>query len=136
MTEPDFRTRRAKHVVYGHTHAAEITPLDASHAEGYVLDQIYFNSGTWRRTYNSANFAPAGHEFIATDVFSTSRSSKEMSARGEPSRAGPARSAIRRRNGKSIALMPVAACSATSPEAPHFVNLLGNTSSMAARTES
>ena len=70
LTEPDFRNRRAKHVVYGHTHAAEIVPLDASHAEGYVLDQIYFNAGTWRRIYRPASFAPAGHEFIATDVFS------------------------------------------------------------------
>jgi len=31
-TEPDFRNRRAKHVVYGHTHEAEIVPLDASHS--------------------------------------------------------------------------------------------------------
>ena len=70
LTEPDFRNRRAKHVVYGHTHAAEIVPLDASHAEGYVLDQVYFNAGTWRRIHRPASFAPAGHEFIATDVFS------------------------------------------------------------------
>jgi UDP-2,3-diacylglucosamine pyrophosphatase LpxH len=69
LTEPDFRTRRAKHVVYGHTHVAEIVPLDASHAEGYVLEQVYFNAGTWRRIYLPASFAPAGHEFIATDVF-------------------------------------------------------------------
>ena len=69
VTEPDFRNRRAKHVVYGHTHLAEIVPLDASHAEGYVLDQVYFNAGTWRRIYRPANFAPAGHEFIASDVF-------------------------------------------------------------------
>ena len=70
LTEPDFRNRRAKHVVYGHTHVAEIVPLDASHAEGYVLDQVYFNAGTWRRIYRQANFAPAGQEFIASDVFS------------------------------------------------------------------
>jgi UDP-2,3-diacylglucosamine pyrophosphatase LpxH len=70
LTEPDFRNRRAKHVVYGHTHVAEIVPLDASHAEGYVLDQVYFNAGTWRRIYRPASFAPSGHEFIASDVFS------------------------------------------------------------------
>ena len=69
VTEADFRNRRAKHVVYGHTHLAEIVPLDASHAEGYVLDQVYFNAGTWRRIYRPASFAPAGHEFIASDVF-------------------------------------------------------------------
>jgi UDP-2,3-diacylglucosamine pyrophosphatase LpxH len=70
LMEPDFRNRRAKHVVYGHTHAAEIVPLDSSHAEGYVLDQIYFNAGTWRRVHRPANSTPAAHEFIANDVFS------------------------------------------------------------------
>jgi len=68
LTEPDFRNRRAKHVVYGHTHAAETVPLDASHAEGYVLDQVYFNAGTWRRVYRQARFAPGQREFIASDT--------------------------------------------------------------------
>ena len=49
LAEQDFRNRRAKHIVYGHTHYAESVPLDASFAEGYVLNQAYFNSGTWRR---------------------------------------------------------------------------------------
>ena len=49
LTEQDFRNRRAKHIVYGHTHHAEVVPLDASHAEGFALHQAYFNSGTWRR---------------------------------------------------------------------------------------
>jgi UDP-2,3-diacylglucosamine pyrophosphatase LpxH len=70
LTESDFRNRRARHVVYGHTHAAEIVPLDASHAEGYVLEQSYFNAGAWRRTFRPAAFAPAGQEFIASDTFS------------------------------------------------------------------
>jgi hypothetical protein len=68
LTEQDFRNRRAKHVVYGHTHAAETVPLDASYAEGYVLDQVYFNSGTWRRVHSPTRFAPGEHEFIAADV--------------------------------------------------------------------
>jgi hypothetical protein len=70
LSEPDFRNRRARHVVYGHTHAAEIVPLDASHAEGYVMEQVYFNAGAWRRTFRPAAFAPSGQEFIAADVFS------------------------------------------------------------------
>jgi UDP-2,3-diacylglucosamine pyrophosphatase LpxH len=70
LTEPDFRNRRARHIVYGHTHAAEIVPLDTSHAEGYVLEQVYFNAGSWRRTFRQAAFAPAGQEFIANDVYS------------------------------------------------------------------
>ena len=67
LVEKEFRNRRAKHVVFGHTHAAEIVPLDASYAEGYVLDQVYFNAGTWRRVHRQARFAPGEHEFAASD---------------------------------------------------------------------
>ncbi len=70
LTEQDFRNRRARHVVYGHTHAAESVPLDASFAEGFVLNQIYFNSGTWRRVHRQTRLAPAEHEFIAHDEMS------------------------------------------------------------------
>lgn len=68
LAEQDFRNRRAKHIVYGHTHHAETVPLDASYAEGYVLNQLYFNSGTWRRVHQQTRLAPAEHEFIASDV--------------------------------------------------------------------
>lgn len=51
LAEQDFRNRRARHIVYGHTHSQETIPLDASHADGYVLHQTYFNAGTWRRVY-------------------------------------------------------------------------------------
>jgi len=68
LTEQDFRNRRAKHIVYGHTHHGESVPLDASYAEGYVLDQVYFNSGTWRRVHRATQLAPGEHEFIASDV--------------------------------------------------------------------
>ncbi len=70
MAEQDFRNRRAKHIVYGHTHAAETVPLDASYAEGFVLDQVYFNAGTWRRVHRQTQLAPGEHEFIASDVMS------------------------------------------------------------------
>ncbi len=68
LAEQDFRNRRAKHIVYGHTHAAETVPLDASYAEGYVLNQVYFNAGTWRRIHSPTRLAPAEREFIASDV--------------------------------------------------------------------
>ena len=42
-------------------------PLDASHAEGFVLNQGYFNSGTWRRVHRATQFAPGEHEFIAAE---------------------------------------------------------------------
>lgn len=68
LSEQEFRNRRAKHIVYGHTHAHECVPLDASYAEGYVLQQTYFNSGTWRRVHRQTQFAPTEHEFVASDV--------------------------------------------------------------------
>ncbi len=68
LTEQDFRNRRARHIVYGHTHHAETVPLDASYADGYVLQQTYFNAGTWRRVHQQTQFAPREHEFIAADT--------------------------------------------------------------------
>jgi hypothetical protein len=70
MAEADFRNRRARHIVYGHTHTHEIIPLDASHADGYVLNQTYFNAGTWRRVYRPTQAISGCHEFIAADCFS------------------------------------------------------------------
>jgi UDP-2,3-diacylglucosamine pyrophosphatase LpxH len=70
LAEQDFRNRRSRHIVYGHTHAAENVALDASYAEGYVLNQEYFNAGTWRRVHRQTQLAPGEHEFIAQDVMS------------------------------------------------------------------
>lgn len=48
MSERAFKTRRARAVVYGHTHHHGITPLNVyPTAKGYV-EQIYANTGTWR----------------------------------------------------------------------------------------
>jgi hypothetical protein len=70
LAEQDFRNRRARHIVYGHTHLAESVPLDASHADGYVLNQVYFNTGTWRRVYRQTQWAPGEQEFIAAETMS------------------------------------------------------------------
>lgn len=84
LTEQDFRNRRAKHIVYGHTHHAEMVPLDASHADGYVLHQAYFNSGTWRRVHTQAQFAPREHEFIASDTMTYLAFFKDDERKGRP----------------------------------------------------
>lgn len=68
LREVDFRNRRARHIVYGHTHHAESVPLDASFADHRVLEQMYFNSGTWRRVHRQTTLAPSEHEFLAHDV--------------------------------------------------------------------
>jgi hypothetical protein len=75
LAEQDFRNRRARHVVYGHTHQAETVALDASCADGFVLNQVYFNAGTWRRAYRPTRWAAgvAGHigaEFIGMEQLS------------------------------------------------------------------
>jgi hypothetical protein len=70
LAEQDFRNRRARHIVYGHTHYAESVPLDASYADSFVLNQMYFNSGTWRRVYRQTQLAPGEHEFIPSETMS------------------------------------------------------------------
>ena len=134
LTEPDFRNRRAKHVVYGHTHAAEVVPLDASHAEGYVLDQVYFNAGTWRRIHRPASFSPAGHEFIATDVFSYLAffQGDERKGRGFETWTGtlghtPAERIIHRIDAGFVLSTPF------RPASPTFCALFGNTTGTTAR---
>ena len=68
LAEPDFRNRRAKFVVYGHTHLAETVPLDASYAESYVLNQMYFNAGTWRRVLRPTVSSVDAREFIPIEA--------------------------------------------------------------------
>lgn len=70
ISEPDFRNRRARHIVYGHTHQTENVPLDASYADGYVLNQMYFNSGTWRRVLQPTRWTSSEDEFIPTECLS------------------------------------------------------------------
>lgn len=67
LAEQDFRNRRARHIVYGHTHAPESVPLDASYADGFVLSQMYFNAGTWRRVQRATVAAPHEEEFIPSE---------------------------------------------------------------------
>jgi UDP-2,3-diacylglucosamine pyrophosphatase LpxH len=68
LAEQDFRNRRARYIVYGHTHYPESVPLDASFADAAVLNQVYFNAGTWRRVHRQTILSPAEHEFIACDM--------------------------------------------------------------------
>jgi hypothetical protein len=70
VSEADFRNRRARNIVYGHTHLAESVPLDASYADGYVLNQMYFNSGTWRRVLQQTRWTSSECEFIPTECLS------------------------------------------------------------------
>src|SRR5207244_6764252 len=70
MSDADVRNRRARHIVYGHTHQHEIIPLDASHADGYVLNQTYFNAGSCRCSYRATQMLAGNHELCGCDTFS------------------------------------------------------------------
>ncbi len=64
FSEPAFINKTAKYIVHGHTHLREIVPLDASNVGGQRFEQIYFNSGTWRRVHELAQFNPKKEEFL------------------------------------------------------------------------
>ena len=56
-------------VLYGHTHEYVIVPMDqVTLADGTIQDQVYFNTGTWRKTWNKALFDPGNREFIGWHV--------------------------------------------------------------------
>ncbi len=136
VTEPDFRNRRAKHIVYGHTHFAETVPLDASFAEGFVLNQMYFNAGTFRRVHQRTQLAPTDHEFIAQDTMNYTVFFQGDERKGRPYETWsgslgftPTDSTIHRIDaGHAIqprhAIPPTPATPAAGgrrPQAPHFV---------------
>jgi UDP-2,3-diacylglucosamine pyrophosphatase LpxH len=61
--EQAFKSRTARHIVYGHTHRHEIMPLDSCLMPGGLYEQMYLNSGTWRRVHELARWQPAEQEF-------------------------------------------------------------------------
>jgi hypothetical protein len=84
LAEEEFRNRRARHIVYGHTHQAEEVPLEASFADGYVLNQTYFNAGTLRRVYRPTQCGPGERETVASDALSILSFYQGDERRGRP----------------------------------------------------
>ena len=82
--EKAFKNREARYLIYGHTHHHEIVPLDASFPGGQRLDQIYFNSGTWRRVHRLAQVHLDEREFIAYDVMTYLAFFKGDERKGRP----------------------------------------------------
>ncbi len=69
FSEPKVRSREANFVLYGHTHDQLIIPMDQEPTQtGTVRDKIYFNTGTWRKTWNKVLFDHANREFIGWHV--------------------------------------------------------------------
>lgn len=57
-------------VVYGHTHHAEVVPLDTVYTPDRIFDQIYFNSGTWRQVYELTRLNQNNEEFVGYHMMS------------------------------------------------------------------
>ena len=68
LTEPAFKNRKAKFIVYGHTHHHEVVPLDSAAMEEGLVNQMYVNSGTWRRVHELARMNPNEEEFMGYHV--------------------------------------------------------------------
>lgn len=68
FSERTFKNRTARYIVYGHTHHHEIVPLDSAHLNGKLLNQMYLNSGTWRRVHELAQLNPKDQEFMDYNV--------------------------------------------------------------------
>jgi UDP-2,3-diacylglucosamine pyrophosphatase LpxH len=67
--EPALRSGEAKFVLYGHTHDHVMVPLDqVAFGGGQTQDKVYFNTGTWRHTWNKVAFDTANREFIGWKV--------------------------------------------------------------------
>jgi hypothetical protein len=67
--ESRIRRGEAKYVLYGHTHDHLIVPMDQVPLNGDDTEgKIYFNTGTWRQTWNKAIFDTVNREFIGWKV--------------------------------------------------------------------
>jgi hypothetical protein len=64
LSERDFKNRMARHIVYGHTHRHEIVPLDSCYTAKGLFNQMYVNTGTWRRVHERAVWTPTEQEFM------------------------------------------------------------------------
>ncbi|MEK7404135.1 MAG: hypothetical protein AAB225_03420 [Acidobacteriota bacterium] len=65
MTEQAFKNRRARAVIYGHTHHHEIVPLNVYATAGGFVNQVYANTGTWRVVNEQARLKPDDEEFMS-----------------------------------------------------------------------
>jgi UDP-2,3-diacylglucosamine pyrophosphatase LpxH len=68
LTEEAFLNRRARFIVYGHTHHHEVVPLDTSPEGTKAGSQLYMNSGTWHTYYDLAIHQPREQKFIPYQV--------------------------------------------------------------------
>ena len=68
FTEDAFINKKARFIVHGHTHLPEIVALDSEGVGQNRIDQLYLNSGTWRRVHEMAQFDKNEQEFMGFHV--------------------------------------------------------------------
>ena len=69
FAEPLVRSGEADLVLYGHTHNHLILPMDqVTRSDGSQRNMLYFNTGTWRKTWNKVYFDAPNREFIGWHV--------------------------------------------------------------------
>ncbi len=64
LSEPSYRYRSARFIVYGHTHEHVVVPLDTSGAPPNEYRRVHLNTGTWRRVHELARAYPDDEAFI------------------------------------------------------------------------
>jgi hypothetical protein len=64
LKEDAFLNRKAKFIVYGHTHYHEVVPLDSIPSSPAPTNQMYLNSGTWHTYFDLAIHKPEEQKFI------------------------------------------------------------------------
>ena len=68
-SESMIRSGEAKYVLYGHTHDHLIVPMDQVVSNGCDIEnKIYFNTGTWRQTWNKVVYDKVNIKFIGWKV--------------------------------------------------------------------
>jgi UDP-2,3-diacylglucosamine pyrophosphatase LpxH len=70
LEERWFRQRRARFIVYGHTHHHEIVPLNSDVAGEEQFDQLYVNSGAWRPVHELAGYSSQHRKFVGYNTMS------------------------------------------------------------------
>lgn len=69
FAEQKVRSGEVNFVLYGHTHDYVIVPMDqVPLADGTMQDKVYFNTGTWRKTWNKVFFDHQQRELIGWHV--------------------------------------------------------------------
>ncbi len=91
IAEADFRNRRARHIVYGHTHCAETVPLEASPCRRLRAESNLLQRGCCRRSYQPMQMFTGSHEWPPATPSRCSASIKATNAAADPRKPGPAR---------------------------------------------